>query len=148
MTAPTRPRLTAPSTAPDLVRFTGLVLMGALVLVWAELLLTAQGEHPNTGTGAVVDTAIMVAAGAAGLGLAVARLRSPRLAEIGSLVGTLVFLVPFWCGGAIVLGALAFRLNRGPRPMLAWIAAAIAAVQGVMLVASMVFAYGPGLPVT
>jgi hypothetical protein len=85
-------------TAAQPVRLALLGLGAALALLWAELLLTATAESPNTLVGAISATGVLAVAGLVALGCAAAADRSPRAAGIAALVATVLFALPFWAG--------------------------------------------------
>lgn len=119
---------------------------GAAALLWAELFLTATGTAPNTWVGVASSTAILAVAALLAAGLVAWAARAPGPAGIGSLVAAWLFSLPFWAGGAIVLGMTAYALNRQRHRALALIGAALAAVQALYLLVSIAIDFSPGVP--
>lgn len=121
-------------------------LLSALVLIEAELFLTADSESPNTWAGVVTDTVIVLVSGAVALGLVAASRRAPLAVGWCSLVAALLFSLPFWAGGAITLGVATYVLNRGRRQWAATTGVVLAGLQAAYLLVSVLIDFGPGLP--
>lgn len=138
--APVRPAV-RPAVRPVVA-----ALFSALVLIEAELFLTADSENPNTWAGVVTDTVIVLVSGALALGLVAASRRAPVAVGWGSLVAALLFCVPFWAGGAITLGVATYVLNHGRRGWVATTGLALAALQAAYLLVSVLIDFAPGLP--
>lgn len=138
--------LTSAATQPLPLRRVPSLFAGAAALLWAELLLTATASPPNTWAGVASSTAILAVAALVAAALIAWAARAPGPAGVGSLLAAGLFMLAFWAGGAIVLGATAYALNRQRHRARAWLGAGLAAVQALYLLVSIVIDFSPGLP--
>lgn len=101
---------------------------------------------PNTWVRVLTSTAILVVAALLALALTMLAGRAPRAAGAASVAAALVFSLPFWAGGAIVLGLTAYALNRRERRYAARVGAAPATAQALFLLVPILIDFSPGLP--
>lgn len=138
--------MTSVATQPLPLRRVPSLTLAAAALLWAELLLTATAAEPNTWVGVATSSVILAVAALLAAGLVACAPRAPGAAGVGSVIAAAVFSLPFWAGGAIVLGATAYALNRQRHRARAWVGAGLAAVQALYLLVSIVIDFSPGLP--
>jgi hypothetical protein len=133
------------------LRIQALVVAVTFALLFADLLLTADAEDPNTWRRMITDT--LVLAVASGLALALVA-RAPadvddppnQKAALAALAGALFGLLLFWTGAGVVLGVAVFLLSWPWLPPLAYTGAAIAIANALYFPSDTMLEFAPGLP--
>lgn len=135
------------------VRMQAFAVGATILLVWAELYLTARADEPNTWAGVITDSIILLVFGAASIALvawATAGEESRfRKGAIAAAVLSVLSFAAFWTALPLVFGVAAIIISRASshRTVVAEVVGGLAAtvIVGFMLL-EMVGNFAPGLP--